>query len=733
MDETGICVVILRDFEGALFDAWKAREWTRMKVEDEDANVIFLGYLTGKTYGAKEMTMVISGISKVLQWFPVDKNYILAEGFIDDIAFGADTTRLDLVQGNDARDDFAWAVDKFVTERNCAIMVRDNSTGNVEETWLVTGISQAGGEDEFADPTWEDAADGVSYRIREINETVFNCVVTPVIGGDNIPNTNTISKIEVFYDFSVTWLDFVAGSVWLEVNRDGSWQRIIGGAGGNAWFGATGTRCEGSYELIGDDKSEYLTLDGANWDEMLGVRFKFYGDFRPGDGTQTLYIDYIKVIITYNANNISPILETITNNGASYIRVAGVNWEEKGITDGGADDGDIFNIGENCKQIVDDISVACHCNMLQLTTSTKYMAQHFKGNYGIQILRKVCLLEGWHYWEDYTDGVFGTIYVGHLDDLPDSGIDITQADYDHEWLYEGDPDYYSKVTVYGSAAYRIQQSATSETVISPKTKVFYEETVTTNAEALDVATKQLAEWSVKHPSIKLTLKGVNAAIKVGTEITLTMVRPTVAEANYPVRMVERERLGHADIKTTIYAGMGHSGIDEKLADRMNQIMYLAQKSHADRLITTPPGIGVSGIAWGDIADATAGVEAIITAELVDGQSIDLVIDALIATHLANATHASLTTHKTSSDHDGRYYTETEIDTLIALYYLKTEIDLFKLNKWVAPDGAVAMNAQKLTGLAKGTDANDALSLGDDGNLIDSAYDPAIWTEADVAP
>ena len=643
MDETGITVVKLGDFEGALKDTWDAREWTRMKIEDEDSNVIFLGYLTGKTYEAKEMTMVISGISKVFQWFPLNKNYILAEGYIDDIAFGADTTRLDLVQGNDARSDFAWPVDKWITDRDVAIIIRENSTGDTQETWLVTAIAQVGGEDIDAAANWEDEPDGIYYRIREINETVFDCVVTPTLGGDNIPNTNTISKIEIFYDFRISWVDFVHGAVWLEANRDGSWQRVAGAYGGNEWFGTTGIRIEGSYELIADDLTDYLTLDGANWDEMLGIRFKFFGDFQPGDGTQTLNIDYIKVVITYNAHNISPISETITNNGASFIQVAGVNWEEMGVTDGGAADGDIFNIGENCKQIVDDISVACHVNILQLTASTKYMAQHFKGNYGIQILKKVNLLEGWHFWEDFTDGPFGSVLVGHLDDLVDSGVDLTQADpiYGRDWKYEDDPNYYGKVIVYGSAAYRIEQSVTSESVISPKTKTFYEETITTNAEALAIAIKQLEEWSVKHPSIKLSLKGVHADIKIGTEITLTMVRPTVAEANYPVRMIERERLGHGDIKTTIYAGMGHSEIEEKEADRVNQIMYLAQKSITDKLISTPRGVGVSNITWADIADATAGVEAIITAEIVGGQSIDNAIDALILTHknIAAAHHA----------------------------------------------------------------------------------------------
>ena len=685
MDDTGVIVVELGDYEGALKDIWDSREWTRMKLEDEAGNVIFLGYLTGKTYGANQMVMIISDISVAFQWFPMDKNYILAEGYIDDIAFGADTTRLDLVQGNDDRDDFAWAADKWVTERDTAIMVRDNSTGNTIETWLVTGIGQAGGEDVNDAANWEDAADGVYYRACEINEDVFDCIVTPVLGGDNIPNTNSISKIKVFYDFRITWIDFCQGQVWMQANRDGTWYDIAGASGGNEWFGTTGTRVEGSYELIGADLTDYLTLDGANWDEMLGIRFLFGGDHRAGLGRMNLNIDYIKVEITYNADNITPISETLTGNDLSHIHVAGVNWEEMGITDGGAEDGDIFVIGENCKQIVDDIGVACHVQILQLTASTKYMAQHFKGNYGLQILKKVCLLEGWHWWVDFTDGVFGTILVGHLDDLVDSGIDLTQADYDHNWTFDDDSNYFSKVTVYGNAAYRIQQTVTSGTVESPKTKTFYEETITTNAEALAIATKQLAEWSVKHPSIKLVLKGVNAAIKVGTTITLTMVRPTVAEADYPIRMIERERLGHGGIKTTIYAGMGHTTAGEKIADRINAIMYLAQKAHADRLITTPPGVGLTGISWGDIADATGAVEAIVFTHDLDDITKHAALEDITTFNADAGKHGFMPKLSANANQflDGSstwrtptyvtdYYTQAQVDTAVATKDTKEE-------------------------------------------------------------
>ena len=61
-------------------------------------------------------------------------------------------------------------------------------------------------------------------------------------------------------------------------------------------------------------------------------------------------------------------------------------------------------------------------------------------------------------------------------------------------------------------------------------------------------------------------------------------------------------------------------------------------------------LGLSGLLADDQHVLDAEVEAVITTEIVDGQSIDLAIDALIATHASSA------------EHDGRYYTETETDT-----------------------------------------------------------------------
>ena len=54
-----------------------------------------------------------------------------------------------------------------------------------------------------------------------------------------------------------------------------------------------------------------------------------------------------------------------------------------------------------------------------------------------------------------------------------------------------------------------------------------------------------------------------------------------------------------------------------------------------------------------------------------------------------------------------YYTQVEVNDLIAATYTNAEIDLFKLNKWVAPDGDISMNTHKITGVVDPTTDQDA--------------------------
>jgi len=777
MDETSHYTFSLNDSEGALYSTWQPRNFTRMEVRDDSANVIHRGYLTKKTFEHNKVMLSVSGISKTLQWIPIHENYILAEGYVNEVPseeifadltevltpnadggttdwqigggaathheavadysdsyliaagdgaennvdiigfttntlhtvtdctkvvislygmnvdnaakdptvdldagdgyigakacnFGTsygwatvtfdglaniDQTDIDsllvkvianadytdpeatyikgiyvtltfdgnngnalgLVQGDDDRTDFAWADDDYwITEKDTGILIRDNTTGNLTKVYTCTALNDNGtASAEVGDHTGlATNGDGTTYVCTEVNQDTWNCQVELTVEGDNIANTNTIQRIDIDYNFVGTLTNYVGGHIKLQWSKDGSWKDVANINLSSWGIGTVQSRQHGRktfYNTEGtEDLTDYLVLDGDQYDAILGMRFKFIGDYITGNGTIQLTADYLAVTITYNSNDITPIMEQIDGSATSCVVVDSIDWDGSGVSDGGASDGDIFRIGENTIKILNDVSNECGIPFNILSTGSKYIAQQFKGTHGIDILRKVCLLEGWHWREEYTAEPFGAIVISHLDDCVDSAVDLTQADYGYDWKYDDDTDFFSKVIVYGAAAYNVNFTAYDDSINSPKTKIVFEETINTHGEAKEVAETQLAEWKVKHPSIKLSLNGVNTAIKVGTEITLTMARPEVLEANYPIRMIEREKFG-GGIKTTIYAGMGHSKLEEKLADRVNKIMYLAKKAHTDRLVSTPLGEGVSGLTWGDISGAEAAVDAII--------------------------------------------------------------------------------------------------------------------------
>ncbi|KKL67330.1 hypothetical protein LCGC14_2136070, partial [marine sediment metagenome] len=123
--------------------------------------------------------------------------------------------------------------------------------------------------------------------------------------------------------------------------------------------------------------------------------------------------------------------------------------------------------------------------------------------------------------------------------------------------------------------------------------------------------------------------GIQTNLGVGKTVTLTMVRPTVDEDDYPIRMIERTKFGISEIKTIIYCGLGHSTWGENQADIINKAMYLAHKAHTDRLVSTPIGAGAS-ISWNDIGGGQSAVDArIVVQNTHPTGTIDVAVDALI--------------------------------------------------------------------------------------------------------
>jgi len=211
----------------------------------------------------------------------------------------------------------------------------------------------------------------------------------------------------------------------------------------------------------------------------------------------------------------------------------------------------------------------------------KYIAREFRGSYCSEPLSAVCKLEGSHWYEDYINN---RIVVIKKADFVDSTVDLTEANYSPNWEYEDECNQVKSFYVFGNAEDAIFAKAVDESVEGYISKQLIDESIGSVGDAQEIADAQLALLKTKRPSIKITLNGINANLQLGTTVGLTMVRPTVAEADYPIRMIERSKFG-GGIKTVIYCGLGESTMAEKIAKTIRDNAFRAHKALTDRLIS----------------------------------------------------------------------------------------------------------------------------------------------------
>ena len=544
---------------------------------------------------------------------------------------GTHNNGIELTDGEDAS--LGWTADDWVNDRDVGILVTDNTDSVSFETWECTNIdvwgedAAATGDVDSLDTSYDD---DVYYCYQTKNSAVFDMNIGDgtetggmTLGGANIPTTQTLHKIIIDFRYGLK-LSSYRGQVTLQIYDGTNWINLaaLNLTSMADFFWDTSTR-----EITGTNAelAAYLTVDGANYDELKGLRFKCD---KGGYGNPTLYfkLDKLTATIEYESFDIIPIMEQITDNGVSWIITEGQDWSISGI-----DVGDYFKIGQNTTQILADIFAECGIVYDLDTTLTKYIARHYKGISCYDILKSICLLEGLHWWEDYTND---QIKIAKETDFIDSTVDLTSADYDHDWEYEDDCNHYRKIEVYGQAAlniYAFKENLSSTSLII---KTIIDETISTTGDAQEVADTQYAELSTKRPSIKLTLNGIQSNLTVGKTVTITLERPTVAEADYPIRRIDRARRGIDGIKTVIYAGLGESPTIESLANTLKKTIHLATKAHSDRLISTTATAGAS-FSWGDIGGADAGARAACVAQTItngvttSAPSQDVVYDDVI--------------------------------------------------------------------------------------------------------
>ena len=542
----------------------------------------------------------------------INEEQMIDQIYAEVIFTGIDTDSIELTDFDDVI--FAWDINQWVTDTDCGLLIVDNTTGNTTTNWDASAYNSTNENDESgAAVDTNTAQDGNSYFIEETTTTWDANVVFTMDGAVMDSTTVFLKSLTINFRYK-TVTDLPNNSFFkIEINKDGSYYTLE-----TIPFTAL-TVWEDKVFIIEDTDTElakYFDKTGNDYDELKGIRLTFYNPYA-GNITGQIYIDLLEIDIEHNPYDIVPIMAQITANGASYVECDTLVFEETGISDRLDPAADSFRIGQDTKTILNNICEEASVGILITSAAsfTKYSARWFKGTTCLDALKSIILLEGAYWYEDFT---YDRIVIVKPADFEDSGVDLTQASYDHNWSYTDDGNNYKKVDIFGKASLLIYAFARDEraTNTSPKVKIIVDETITTNSDAQDIADAQLVIYKDKRPSIKLMLKGVNSAIIAGKEVTITMVRPAVAEANYVVRSVVREKFGILDYRTTVLAGLGESSWDEHLLDSINKISHIAHKAHTDRLTSTPVGTGAS-ISWSDIGGAENAVDALIATHTVD--------------------------------------------------------------------------------------------------------------------
>ena len=363
--------IVVRDFEGALFALWNNRDFNKILIEDNSDNILFRGFLTKKIFNATSMTLMIAGIGILLDWKHFGSqgtiDYILAEGLVDNPIEGTSILTLQTA----ASAPFTWDADYWITEgRNVGILIVDRTDVNTRD-WDSSAITQNGGTVTAGNnASTQTFNDGDYYSVKSGWEATYDLVnIFPVMNdGVAIDDTDFLKSITIEYNFRVRIYAATFAYNWvegyLEILKDTTWITIAKVETSSYYAGyaspwAIGVPIDvvggnGNEYIINDTDTElqkYLNKTGATYTSLKGIRFRFKG-FIYTDGYYNVDIDYINVVIGYLSDDISPIMEPITDSAPSTVTCGGVAaWDVMGVVDN-----DGFKIGQNIRVIAQDIA-----------------------------------------------------------------------------------------------------------------------------------------------------------------------------------------------------------------------------------------------------------------------------------------------------------------------------------------------------------------------------------------
>lgn len=511
---------------------------------------------------------------------------------------GAIELQLDLEEDTD----LDWTPNQWVDGSDNAIFIKDTSNILEYKDWTTQVVcTQTGGESCInVAAVHTQTKNAFPHTCDEINgqQLIFYANLDSNGAQDIDTAVNTINTIRIQgtlywnsddtgYNYLVAYIYDQDGAEWIKktVRTFSLWENYF----------------QIDWSFFDADIGRFFVMNGDDA-EGIDIKIEIYGQAL----TLNFGIDEIHARVYYATKAISPIVEQIDGNGDEWVYCEGITWADLSVQAT-----DSFDIGENVGVILGDLSTAADIGILQISQYTKYMARWIRGDYCIQVLNAVCKLEGWDWYEDYEND---QVVIGHIDDFDDSAVDLTNSNYQYTWKYDDNYDYYSKIELYGSAVYSIYYSKEDDTITSPKTKSIIDDTIMSTADAKEIVDEEWAKHSTKKPSLVLTLEGINADLKLGTTVGITMVNPTVGEDDYIIRRIDRSKYADTGIITTIYAGEGQSPPDEAFANKLDRVIEMSRKALTDKLVSSEAGTGSNVVTWGDVGGADAGAVAAVLAD-----------------------------------------------------------------------------------------------------------------------
>ena len=728
LDKVSSCSVVVLDLEGDRYATWKDLNFRKVRVEDNPSNIIWRGYIVKKTFTSKDMTLYCRGIGALLEWRPFTYNYVLAAGVVETVPAGTDLVLKDSNEGAA----FGWAVDQWHEgSQNKGLMITDNTNTMESKTWDSSAIAVTGAENQVGNNASTLVPNDDVLKLRD-DDALPDTYVDLTVDGVAIADTNSLKSIEITYQFGMRidlnqFLHKIYGVVRLQIKKGGVWTHVKNFQA-NPYEGGSTDKTFSTDNLLDEDDpfiiegtdtelQEYFDKTGANYTSLKGIRFTsvLTSNSHPGSAFFYLNVDYLSVKINYNTADISPIMRQITDNGASWVACAGTaDWSLTGVNED-----DSFVIGESTEQIINDLSASIGTPIHVQSTLTKYIARWFKGISGLSVLDVICDLEGCHWFEDYVNN---RIVISAEADFIDSTVDLSDSHYEWNWNIEDDTNNYYRVDVYGAASFNIHAFAEDITIDSLKTFTIIEEQILTQADAQDVADAKFAELQTKALSIMITMNTFNPLLTIGGTVGLTMARPTIAAADYPIRRTQVGRRGILGEKTILYCGLGSSPIEETIGTIIKDNAYRSQKAHTDRLISSPLNQGAV-ITWTDVGGRVAGAVAAVNAtglalastKVITSADEDLTfifgraqIDSRFA-DMMTISHRDMSgqdVYAFGQLNDGKTYINTPTGKLIYFHINDVEKMSMSVNS-LNMSVPIAMGANKITGMTDPAANQDA--------------------------